>query len=101
MTTKSRVTLTLDAHLLAAANAAVAAGRATSVSQWVNTAAAAHVENERRLVALDEAIRMYEAQFGEITDEEVAAQREADRREAAANRARFMRRKAAASRRSA
>lgn len=101
MSKKSRVTLTLDPQLLEAASAAVAEGRASSVSQWVNDAVAAQVESERRLRALDEAIRAYESEFGEITAQDVAAQRLADRREAAANRARLARRKAAKARRPA
>jgi len=81
-TQKARLTVTVDPHLVRAANEAVARGRTSSLSAWVNAALTDHVAKERRLVALDEAIAAHEARNGKITDEEVAAQWRADRRNA-------------------
>src|SRR6267142_2153142 len=69
---KERVTVTLDRALVEAANAAVAAGRAGSLSAWVNVALAEHVAKERRLAALSDLLAEYEAEYGEITPAELA-----------------------------
>jgi Arc/MetJ-type ribon-helix-helix transcriptional regulator len=82
MPKKERLTVTVDANLLEAANEAVAAGRAESLSSWVNLALAEREAKERRLRAMAEAVADYEAQFGEITPEEIAAQQRADQRAA-------------------
>ena len=79
---KERITVTLDRALVAAANAAVAAGRADSLSAWVNLALAEHVAKERRLVALSKLIEEYEADYGVITPEELALREREDRRKA-------------------
>jgi Arc/MetJ-type ribon-helix-helix transcriptional regulator len=76
---KQRLTVTVDPELVQAANQAVAAGRAESLSGWVNDALAQRVLRDARLAALAAAIGDYEAEFGEITDEEIDAQRRADR----------------------
>src|SRR5262245_22038478 len=76
---KERMTVTIDPHLIRAGNDAVAEGRAESLSAWVNTALAERAVRDRRLRALGEAIADYEAEFGVITDEELAAQERADR----------------------
>ena len=73
MTAKSRVSVTIDADLIAAGQAAVAAGEAESVSAWVNEALRLKAEQDRRLRALDQFIAAYEAEHGEITDEEMDA----------------------------
>lgn len=77
--TKIRLTVTVDADLAAAAHAAVQAGEADSVSRWVNDALLAKSEKHRRLAALAEAVAAYEAEFGEFTDEEIAAGERRDR----------------------
>lgn len=77
---KERLTVTVDRSLIEAANAAVAAGRADSLSAWVNRALAEQAEKERRLAILRELIADYEAEHGVITDAELAAQQRADRR---------------------
>lgn len=74
--------MTVDRDLLRAANAAVAAGRADSVSAWVNGALTAQADRERRLALLAELITEYEAEHGVITAEELQKQRRADRRDA-------------------
>lgn len=79
---KERVTVTIDRALLDAANAAVAAGRADSLSAWVNLALAEHVAKERRLATLSKMLAEYEAQHGVITAEELALREREDRRNA-------------------
>jgi hypothetical protein len=79
---KERLTVTVDRALVRAASAAVAAGRADSVSGWVNSALEDRVLRERRLAAMADAIAAYEARFGTITLEELLAQERADRRSA-------------------
>lgn len=74
--------MTVDRDLLRAANAAVAAGRADSVSAWVNGALTAQADRECRLALLAELITEYEAEHGVITAEELQKQRRADRRDA-------------------
>jgi len=81
---KERVTVTLDRALVAAANAAVADGRADSLSAWVNLALAEHVAKERRLAALSDLVAEYEAEYGVITPAELATREREDRRSALA-----------------
>jgi len=76
---KARLTVTVDAELVEAANAAVESGAAESVSAYVNDALAVQSARQRRLTALHRAIRDYEAEFGEITEEEMAERRREDR----------------------
>lgn len=71
--------MTVDPDLVEAGNRAVAAGRAESLSGWVNTALADRAIRDRRLQALAEAISAYEADHGEITADEMAAQARRDR----------------------
>ena len=73
MTAKHRLSVTIDADLIVAGQAAVAAGEAESVSAWVNEALRLKAEQDRRLRALDRFIAAYEAEHGEITDEEMDA----------------------------
>ncbi|MDB4958149.1 MAG: hypothetical protein JWO36_5718 [Myxococcales bacterium] len=79
---KSKLTVTVDRELVRVANAAVAAGKADSVSGWVNQALAELAAKERRLNALAHAISKYEADHGEITAAEIAAQQRSDHRSA-------------------
>jgi len=79
---KERLTVTVDPALVRAANDAVVAGRAESVSSWVSLALEERATKERRLLALAEAVAAYEAELGEITEAEIAAQKRADRRAA-------------------
>jgi Arc/MetJ-type ribon-helix-helix transcriptional regulator len=75
--TKLRLSATVEDDVLAAGRAAVADGRAESLSAWVNDALRRQAEHDRRMKALDEFLATYEAEHGEITDEEM---REAARR---------------------
>ena len=74
--------MTVDANLVEAGNQAVAAGRAESLSGWVNLALAEWEAKERRLLAMAEAVAEYEARFGAISAEEIAAQQRADQKAA-------------------
>jgi Arc/MetJ-type ribon-helix-helix transcriptional regulator len=73
MTAKTRLSVTVDADLIAASQAAVAAGEAESVSAWVNDALRLKVEHERRLRGVDDFIAAFEAEYGEISDEDMEA----------------------------
>lgn len=73
------MTVTVDDEALDAAREALSKGRAQSLSSWVNSALIEKAARERRTAALRTAIAEYEAEHGEITDEEIAAQRRADR----------------------
>jgi hypothetical protein len=77
MTNRERLSATVEAEWLAAGRAAVAEGRAESLSAWVNDALRRQAEHDRRMQALDDFLAAYEAEHGEITDEEI---REAQRR---------------------
>lgn len=77
--TKKRITVTVDEDLAQAGADAVANGQAESVSAWVNEALQAHSEHGRRVAAMHEAVAAYEAEFGEITEEEMAEQDRQDR----------------------
>jgi len=79
---KERLTITVDAAVLRAGNEAVAAGRAESLSGWVNLAMIERAAKERRLQAMTEALALYERDFGTISDAELVAQERADRSQA-------------------
>ncbi len=68
---KYRLSATVEDELVRAGRRAVAEGRAGSMSAWVNEALRRQAEHDRRLKALGEFIREYEAEHGVITDEEV------------------------------
>ena len=76
------MTVTVDRALVEAANEAVAAGRASSLSTWVNGALAERAAKDRHLRALAEAVGDYEAAFGEISAGELVQQQRDDRRTA-------------------
>lgn len=79
MTGKRRLTVTVDPELVDAGKAAVAAGQAQSLSEWVNTALLAKTARDRRLEALAGAIAAFEQEHGAISADEIAAQQRADR----------------------
>ena len=79
MPRRGRLTVTVDPTLIQAGQDAVAAGRAESVSAWVNLAMAERAAKDRRLAAMAEAIAAYEANFGAISVEELSTQARADR----------------------
>ena len=79
---KERLTITVDPAVIRAGNEAVAAGRAESLSGWVNLAMAERAAKERRLQAMAEALGLYEREFGTISEAELVAQERADRDDA-------------------
>jgi hypothetical protein len=68
---KQRLSASVDAALLDAAQTAVAEGRAASISAWVNDALLLKAEHDRRMQALDSFLATYEAEHGVITDVEI------------------------------
>jgi hypothetical protein len=76
VTTKERISATVDPDLVGLGEAAVAAGLAPNLSGWVNQALRRQTEHDRRLLAFDEFLAEYEAEHGVITEAEMdAAQR--------------------------
>jgi hypothetical protein len=69
---RERLSATVEADLLAAGRSAVAAGRADSLSAWVNAALRRQAEHDRRMIALDEFLGAYEAEHGVITAADMA-----------------------------
>ncbi len=82
MDTKRRISASVDADLIEAGQEIVAAGRASSLSAWVNSALRAEVDRDRRLEGLRGFIADYEAEHGEITQAEMAAASRAARERA-------------------
>jgi hypothetical protein len=70
---KVRLSASVDAQWVAAAEAAVAKGRLESVSAWVNEALRWKAEQDRRLDALGAFIAAYEDEHGQITPEEMGS----------------------------
>lgn len=79
---KQRLTVTVDPELIDAGQRAVESGEAESVSGWVSSALAEKVRRDRKLRLLAAAVEEFERELGEITDEEIAEQRRADRQRA-------------------
>lgn len=79
---KQRLTVTVDPELIEAGHRAVESGQAESVSGWVTAALEDKLQRDHKLALLAAAVTDYEKEFGEITAEEVAAQRRADRQDA-------------------
>lgn len=73
MKNKERLSASIDADMLVAAEQAVSRGEAASVSAWVNDAFRLKIEHDRRLRALDKFIRAFEEIHGEITADEMQA----------------------------
>ncbi|MGC9221078.1 MAG: hypothetical protein ACP5H2_06960 [Solirubrobacteraceae bacterium] len=77
MSTKERLSVTVDVELIRFGNQVVSDGRAESLSAWVNTALRAALERDEKLRAMDAVIAAYEAEHGEITEADmIAAERE-------------------------
>jgi Arc/MetJ-type ribon-helix-helix transcriptional regulator len=73
MSAKERLSASVDADLVAAAQEAVAQGRAESVSAWVNEALRLKAAHDQRLRALDQFVAAFEAEHGEITEAQMRA----------------------------
>jgi Arc/MetJ-type ribon-helix-helix transcriptional regulator len=74
---KQRLSASVDADLLAAAEAAASQGGFVSLSAWVNDALRLKLEQDRRLEALAAFVAAYEREHGEIAmaDIDAAARR--------------------------
>jgi Arc/MetJ-type ribon-helix-helix transcriptional regulator len=72
---KRRLSASIDDDLIAAAERAVAEGRAENVSAWVNAALRLQAEHDLRIRALGDFVAAYESKHGVITDTEIAAAR--------------------------
>jgi hypothetical protein len=68
---KQRLSASVDADLLVAAEAAAKRGEVANVSAWVNEAMRLKVEHDRGLTELAAVIADFEAEHGEITAEEM------------------------------
>ena len=79
MSTKKRLTVTVDPELFAAGQHAVESGTAESISEWVSIALDEKVRRDHTLAMLAAAVADFEGEFGEITAEEIAAQTRRDR----------------------
>jgi Arc/MetJ-type ribon-helix-helix transcriptional regulator len=81
MSTKHRLSASVDADLMAVAQQAVSDGRVENISAWVNDALRLKADHDRRLQALDEFLAAYEAEHGLITEDEMrdAARRARER----------------------
>lgn len=73
MTNKHRLSASVDADLVTAAEAAIGRGRAPNLSAWVNDALRLKLEHDSRMTALDELLAAYEAKHGVIAADEIAA----------------------------
>jgi len=73
MTSKQRLSASVDEELIAAGRQAVDDGRAPNLSSWVNDALKLKYEHDRRLAALAEFIAEFESEHGAITATEIAA----------------------------
>lgn len=81
MSGKQRLSASVDAELIAAAERAAKSGKVATVSAWVNDAMRLKLEHDRRLGALAAFIADYESEHGEITKDDMArATRDAKRR---------------------
>jgi hypothetical protein len=73
MSTKRRLSASVDAAVMTAAQAAVSDGRAANISAWVNEALYRQAERDRRMRASDEFLLSYEAKHGVISEAEMQA----------------------------
>jgi Arc/MetJ-type ribon-helix-helix transcriptional regulator len=71
MSSKRRLSASVDEDLIRAAEAAVKRGSAPTVSAWVNEALRQKLDHERRLLALADFIEGFEAEHGEISEAEM------------------------------
>ncbi len=71
MKSKQRLSASVDADLIGAAEAAAKRGDVANVSAWVNEAMRLKVDHDRGLAELAAVIRDFEAEHGEISNEEI------------------------------
>lgn len=75
MSVKQRLSASVDADLINAAEASVARGAAPTLSAWVNDALRLKLAHDHRLAALAVFIADHERAHGVITDDELRAAR--------------------------
>ena len=68
---KERLSVSVDADLIKAAEQAVVQGHFESLSAWVNEALRSKIEQDRRLQALTAFVSAYESEHGEISEREM------------------------------
>jgi hypothetical protein len=68
---KKRLSVSVDADVVVAAEAAVKRGAAPTLSAYVSSALRSRVDDDRRLQAARAAIVEYEAEHGEITEHDM------------------------------
>lgn len=73
MSVKQRLSASVDAELIAAAEDAVSKGRVVSVSAWVNDALRLKIADDRRLEALASFVADFEREHGPISADEMDA----------------------------
>ncbi len=71
MSMNERSSASVDADWVAVAQHAVDQGQAESVSAWISEALRLKVRHDRRMAALDQFISAYEAEHGQITQQEM------------------------------
>src|SRR5215211_1823980 len=69
--TKQRLSASVDAELIDAAEKAAAQGEVANVSAWVNDAMKLKVEHDRGLAELAAVIADFETEHGDITSAEI------------------------------
>lgn len=73
MPPKRRLSASVDDDLIRAAEAAAKRGDVPTVSAWVNEALRQKLDHERRLLSLAAFVREFEAEHGELTEQEMTA----------------------------
>jgi Arc/MetJ-type ribon-helix-helix transcriptional regulator len=73
MTTKARISASVDADLADQAREAVARGDAPNLSAWVDDALRLKLAHDRRLAALQRLVDDFEVEHGVITEDEMAS----------------------------
>jgi uncharacterized protein YllA (UPF0747 family) len=73
MSTKRRLSVSVDAEVAEAGERAVQAGTATTLSAWVNDALHARAARDQRRIALAKFLDDYEREFGAFDEAELAA----------------------------
>lgn len=71
MSSKERLSVSVDSILIRAAEKAVKRGQAASISAWVNDALQFKLAQEQRLKSLAAFVSAYEKEHGEISSEEI------------------------------
>ena len=71
MSAKKRLSVSVDAELVTAAEIAVKRGVAPTLSAYVSSALRARLDEDRRLHAARAAVAEYEAEHGEITEHDM------------------------------